>query len=69
MRQGDAKRIPLAILANLFGGGKGTHALDEGTWQAVMEQPVFDGLDGAERVRLRELAIQLLADKAFTGAG
>jgi hypothetical protein len=69
MRQGDAKRIPLAMLANLFGGGKGTHALDEGAWQAVMEQPVLYGLDGAERVRLRELAIQLLADKAFTGAG
>ncbi|TXT23041.1 MAG: hypothetical protein FD134_2310 [Gallionellaceae bacterium] len=69
MRQHNAKSNPVSLLANLFGGGKGSHAQDEGTWQAVMERPVFDGLDDAERVRLHELAIQLLADKAFTGAG
>jgi Mlc titration factor MtfA (ptsG expression regulator) len=57
------------MLASLFGGGKGTHALDEETWRAVMALPVFDGLDDAERARLRELAMQLLAGKAYTGAG
>jgi len=69
MRGRDAKHIPLALLASLFGGGKGSHALDEATWQAVMGLSLFDGLDAAERARLRELAIQLLADKAFSGAG
>ncbi len=39
------------------------------TWQAVIRLPVFDGLDAEERTRLRELAIRLLADKAFSGAG
>ena len=34
-----------------------------------MGLPLFDGLDAEERARLRELAIQLLADKAFSGAG
>lgn len=69
MRGRDAKHIPLALLASLFGGGKGSHALDEATWQAIMGLPLFDGLDVAERVRLQELATQLLADKAFSGAG
>ncbi|HAF45923.1 MAG TPA: hypothetical protein DCK83_13610 [Gallionellaceae bacterium] len=69
MRGRDAKHIPLALLASLFGGGKGSHALDEATWQAVMGLPLFDGLDAAERKRLHELATQLLADKAFSGAG
>lgn len=69
MRGRDAKHIPLALLASLFGGGKGSHALDEATWQAVMGLPLFDGLDVAERARLHELATQLLADKAFSGAG
>ena len=69
MRLRDAKRIPLALLSSLFGGGKGEHGLDEATLQAVMGLPLFDGLDDAERVRLRELAMQLLADKAFSGAG
>jgi len=32
----DVKRIPMALLASLFGGGKGEHALDKETWQAVM---------------------------------
>ncbi|MDP1636021.1 MAG: zinc-dependent peptidase [Gallionellaceae bacterium] len=69
MRQHDMKRIPLELLASLFGGGKGNRTLDEPAWQAVMRLPLFDGLDDSERVRLRELAITLLADKAFSGAG
>jgi Mlc titration factor MtfA (ptsG expression regulator) len=69
MRGRDAKNIPLALLASLFGSGKGGHALDEATWQTVMGLPLFDGLDAAERTRLRELALQLLADKAFSGVG
>jgi len=68
MRGRDAKHIPMALLASLF-GGKEEYALDEETWQAVMGLPLFDGLDAAERARLRELAIRLLADKAFSGAG
>ena len=68
MRQTDAKRTSLELLASLLGGGKGGHALDEDTWQAVMERPVFDGLNAEERTRLRELATKLLADKAFSGA-
>ena len=43
--------------------------LDEKAWQAVMGLPLFAGMDAAERGRLRELAIRLLADKAFSGAG
>lgn len=69
MRQSDAKHIPFALLSSLIGGGKGSHTLDEETWQAVMQEPLFDSLDDAERTRLRELAAQLLADKAFNGAG
>jgi hypothetical protein len=69
MRGREAKHIPLALLASLFGGGKGAYSLDEATWQAVMGLPLFDGLDTAERARLRELAVRLLADKAFSGAG
>jgi len=68
MRGRDAKHIPLALLAGLF-GGKGSHALDEATWQAVMGLPLFGGLEAAERKRLRELAQRLLTDKTFTGAG
>lgn len=69
MRGRDAKHIPLALLASLFDSGKGNHALDEETWRAVMGLPLFDGLDAAQRGRLHELALQLLADKAFSGAG
>ena len=68
MRGRDVKHIPMTLLASLF-GGKEEHALDEAAWQAVMGLAVFDGLDAAERVRLRELAVRLLADKAFSGAG
>lgn len=69
MRQHDMKSLPLDLLAGLFGGGKGNCSLDETAWQAVMQAPLFDGLDEAERAHLRELAIRLLADKAFSGAG
>lgn len=69
MRQHDTKSIPLELLAGLFGSGKGNRALDEQTWLAVMQLPLFDGLHDAERTRLCELAIRLLADKAFSGAG
>ncbi len=69
MQQRDAKPGAIEFLAGLFGGGKGNCALDEETWQAVMELPLFDGLDDTERAQLRELAIQLLADKTFSGAG
>lgn len=69
MRGRDAKHTPFVLLASLFGGGKGSHALDEASWQAVMGLPLFDGLDVAERTRLRELALRLLTDKVFSGAG
>ncbi len=69
MRGRDMKHAPLALLSSLFGSGKGEHALHEETWQAVMQLPVFDGLDAEEQNRLRELAVRLLADKAFSGAG
>lgn len=69
MRGSDVKAIPMAMLASLFGGGKGNRALDEQTWLKVMQLPLFDGLHDAERTRLRELAIRLLTDKAFSGAG
>lgn len=69
MRARDAKHISMALLTSLFGGSKGSHALDETTWQSVIRLPLFDRLDAAERMRLRELAMQLLADKAFSGAG
>lgn len=69
MSGSDAKPGPLDILAGLFGGGGGNHALDRQTWQAAMQLPVFDGLEADERARLRELAIQLLADKALSGEG
>lgn len=63
----DAKPGPMDLLAGLFGGGKGNCKLDEQAWAAVMQLRLFDGLDAAERARLRELATQLLADKAFSG--
>ncbi|HET7832166.1 MAG TPA: M90 family metallopeptidase [Gallionella sp.] len=69
MQQRDEKPGAIEFLAGLFGSGKGNCALDEKTWQAVMELPLFDGLDATERAQLRELAIQLLADKMFSGAG
>jgi len=69
MQKRDAKLNPLELLAGLFGGGRGAHALDEETWRAVMELPLFDGLSAEERGRLRELAGKLLADKTFSGAG
>jgi len=69
MSGSDSGPGPLDFLAGLFGGGKGNHALDETAWRAVMQLPLFDGLDASEQGRLRELAIQLLADKAFSGEG
>lgn len=63
----DAKNTALEILGSLFGGGKGNCKLDEQAWAAVMDAPVFDGLSDDERARMRELAIQLLADKAISG--
>ncbi len=69
MREPDTKPGALELLAGLFGSSKGNCTLDEQTWQAVMELPLFDGLDATERAQLRELAIRLLADKTFSGAG
>jgi Mlc titration factor MtfA (ptsG expression regulator) len=69
MGQQDKKSIPLDLLASLFGSGKGNRALDEQAWLTVIRLPLFDGLDDPERARLRELAITLLADKEFSGAG
>ncbi len=69
MRGRDAKNIPMALFASLFGCGQGEHTLDEEAWRAVTGLPLFDRLDAAERARLRELAIRLLADKAYSGAG
>ncbi|HZW26409.1 MAG TPA: M90 family metallopeptidase [Gallionella sp.] len=58
-----------ALFASLIRGGGGSLALDESAWQAVTDLPLFDGLSPEERGRLRELAVRLLADKAFSGAG
>ena len=69
MQSRDRKLNPLELLAGLFGGGRGAHALDEETWRAVTSLPLFDGLSAEERARLRELASRLLADKMFSGAG
>lgn len=69
MRGTDVKQAPLVLLSSLFGGGKGGHVLHEETWQAVTDLPLFDGLDAGEHNRLRDLAVRLLADKAFSGAG
>lgn len=69
MRGRDAKHIPQALLASLFGGGRGEYKLHDDTWLKVMDLPLFDGLDADERARLRELALRLLADKAFSGVG
>ena len=69
MRDTETKLNPFDLLASLFGSGKGVYGLDEAAWRAVLELPLFDGLDAAERQRLRERAIGLLADKAFSGAG
>lgn len=69
MSEHDAKPGPFDLLSGLFGGGKGNCNLDGQAWTAVMDAPVFDGLTEDERTRLHELALQLLADKAFSGAG
>ena len=69
MPENDAKHTLLEILAGLFGGRKGNHALDEQAWQSTMQLPVFGGLDGDERAQLHELATQLLADKLISGEG
>lgn len=58
----------IGFLARWFGGGKGAPALDETAWQEVMRRPLFDGLEAADRARLKDLAGRLLADKSFSGA-
>jgi Mlc titration factor MtfA (ptsG expression regulator) len=63
----DAKPSAFDLLAGLFGGGKGNCALDEATWMATLRLPLFHGLTEDEHARLRELAVRLLADKAFSG--
>lgn len=65
----DSKPGAFDLLAGLFGGGKGNCQLDESAWAAIMAAPVFAGLGDDERARLHELAMQLLADKAFSGGG
>jgi Mlc titration factor MtfA (ptsG expression regulator) len=69
MRGRDAKHISQALFFGLFGGGRGEHKLHEETWHAVLDLPLFDGLDAGERARLHELTLHVLADKAFSGAG
>jgi len=69
MSDSDAKPGVLDFLAGLFDDGRGNCALDGESWQTVLQLQLFKRLDGDERARLRELAIQLLADKAFSGAG
>lgn len=59
----------MGFLSGLFGLGNSQLVADEGVWQTTMELPLFHGLSSEEIARLRELAGQLLADKAFSGAG
>ncbi|MEW9900959.1 M90 family metallopeptidase [Chitinivorax sp. PXF-14] len=43
--------------------------LPEAAWQSVLSRPVFHGLDGAERQRLKEHVIWFLHDKSIFGVG
>ena len=67
MSEHGAKPSAFDLLSGLFGGGKGNCALDEAAWTATLRLPLFHGLTEDEHVRLRELAVRLLADKAFSG--
>ncbi len=54
-------------LSALF--GREPPRLDEAAWQDVLALPVFVGLTADEQARLREEALGILADKAFSSAG
>ncbi len=55
-------------LANLLGPHGATCSLDEPAWREVMGAPVFDGLDGEQRERLRAIARDILRARQFSGA-
>lgn len=55
------------LLKSLFGGEP--PALDDEAWRDAITLPVFDGLAEDERLRLRQLAREILAAKTFSGAG
>lgn len=58
----------IALLKSLFSKPAPVPAPTAADWDAVLALPVFDGLSGAERQRLLELAGQLLQGKTFSPA-
>lgn len=56
------------LLGSLFGAAKAGSGLDESAWTEVTSLPVFDGLHVEHRVRLRQVAQDILRDKQFSGA-
>jgi hypothetical protein len=57
----------VGLLKSFFGGEP--PSLDETAWQDAITLPVFAGLGEDEHQRLRQLALEILADKTFSGAG
>lgn len=57
------------LLQTLFGSRHPAQEITEAAWHEAMALPVFQGLDSGERVRLHDLASELLRDKTFSGAG
>lgn len=57
------------LLRRLLGKFRDDQRLDDTAWEDAITLPVFDGLDAAERQRLRELAREIMAEKEFSGAG
>lgn len=55
------------FLKSLF-GRRAPLEFDPAAWAEVLSLPVFDGLSPDEAGQLRELAVELIADKHFSGA-
>jgi Mlc titration factor MtfA (ptsG expression regulator) len=55
------------LLGSLL-GGVASRVVDDAAWTEVTGLPVFDGLTGSERLRLRIVAQDLLGSKQFSGA-
>ncbi len=59
----------LGRIAELLGAPSAACPFDEPAWREVLAAPVFDGLDDAERQRLRSVAQDILRARQFSGAG